>query len=154
MEFLLLPMQSRDHRNRYHFFTPNLLQSSSSSSYHTNSVSALISLTRPSWQNNNRFTLYPLNNSIKKCAGCPFEFRYLSGPLFLGVVLQHKERDVYMKDGKQQVSAEQNRSYHCNLGRIIPRHPYFTSALVIMHPELLLTQFQIDCIAREIGLII
>jgi cell wall assembly regulator SMI1 len=132
----------------------NLPQPPLSSSSCTNSSPAVISLTKPPWQNNNRFMLHPLNNRIKKCADCPFEFRDPLGPLFLGVVLQHKERDVYIKDGKQHISAEQNRYYHCKLGCIKHRHPYFTSSLVTMHPDLLLTQFQIDAMFTEIGLTI
>ena len=49
----------------------------------------------PPWQNNHPFTLHPLSNRIKKCAGCDFAFRDPLGPLYVGVVLQHKERDVY-----------------------------------------------------------
>ena len=144
-----LPTQSQDHHKRICLGHAPL-----SSSSRTNSSPAIISLTKPPWQNNNPFTLHPLNNRIKKCTGCPFEFRDLFGPLFLGVVLQHKERDLYVKDGKQHISAEQNRYYHCNLGCIKHRHPYFTSALVTMHPDLMLTQFTIDALSREIGLTI
>ena len=132
----------------------NLPQPPLSSSSCTNSSPAVISLTKPPWQNNNRFMLHPLNNRIKKCACCPFEFRDPLGPLFLGVVLQHKERDVYIKDGKQHISTEQNRYYHCKLGCIKHRHPYLTFSLVTLHPDLLLTQFQIDAMFTEIGLTI
>ena len=93
-------------------------------------------------QNKNPFVLYSLTNRIKKCAGCPFEFRDPNGPYFLGVVLQHKERDFYTKDGRFHMSSDQNRYYHCKLACIKPRHPYFSSSLVRLEPGLTLSDFQ------------
>lgn len=94
------------------------------------------------WQNKNPFVLYSLTNRIKKCAGCPFEFRDPNGPYFLVVVLQHKERDFYTKDGRFHMSSDQNRYYHCKLACIKPRHPYFSSSLVRLEPGLTLSDFQ------------
>ena len=104
------------------------------------------------WQNKNPFVLYPLNNRIKKCAGCPFDFRDPNGPFFLGVVLQHKEKDFYTKGGMVYMSSEQNRYYHCELACIKPRHPYFSSSLVQIQPGLTLSEFQRVSLAEKLGL--
>ena len=93
------------------------------------------SFTRPPWQNNKPFVIQRITNIIKKCAGCPFELRDNRGPPYIGLVLQHKERDVYFKDGAQHVSGEQNRYYRCHLGCVQPRHPYFTAGLVDIPAE-------------------
>ena len=54
---------------------------------------------RPPWENSNPFVLLPIYSRIKKCVGCPFEFRDPKGPPYLGLVLQHKEKDIYFRDG-------------------------------------------------------
>ena len=98
---------------------------------------------RQPWHNNNPFILHPIDNRIKKCAACHFEFRDPLGPVFLGVVLQHKENYVFTRPGgTQQVTPEQNRYYHCKLQCLKSRHPYFKPSLVQLPPELMLSDYQ------------
>ena len=72
-----------------------------------------------------------LNNRIKKCAGCPFEFIDPNGPSFTGLTVRHVEKDFYPgKDGRQMIGRETNRYYHCQTTCILNRHPYFSPALL------------------------
>ena len=94
---------------------------------------------RQPWHNNNPFILHPIDNRIKKCEACHFEFRDPLGPMFLGVVLQHKEKYILTRpDGPQQVIPEQNRYYHCELQCLKCRHPYLKPSLVQLPPALML----------------
>ena len=46
---------------------------------------------------------------VKKCAGCPFLFRDPMCPPFIGLVIQHKEKDFYHdKTGVLKISSEAN----------------------------------------------
>ncbi|KAK3730780.1 hypothetical protein QZH41_000800 [Actinostola sp. cb2023] len=47
-------------------------------------------------------------NRVKKCAGCPFPFRDPNGPPFIGLVIQHKERDQY-RDAHEAAKKEAER---------------------------------------------
>ena len=79
--------------------------------------------------NSNPFVIVPINNRIKKCAGCPFEFLDASGPTFTGLVVRHCEKDFYIdKTGHRMVGRETNRYYHCENGCLLNRHPYFSAA--------------------------
>ena len=49
------------------------------------------------WHNSNPFVIVPINNRIKKYAGCPFEFLDASGPTFTGLVVRHCEKDFYIE---------------------------------------------------------
>lgn len=134
------------HQLQYSTAIPNNAQLSSSQ------LNSALGLNRPPWHNNNQFILHPINNRIKKCASCHIEFRDPLGPLFLGVVLQHKEKDIFKRgDGTQQVSTEQNRYYHCELKCLKLRHPYFNTNLVQLHPELILDEFQKESVFQKIG---
>ena len=107
---------------------------------------------RQPWHNNNPFILHPIDNRIKKCASCHFEFRDPLGPMFLGVVLQHKEKYIFTKpDGTQQVTPEQNRYYHCELQCLKSRHPYFKPSLVQLPPALMLLDYQKKFLYQKIG---
>lgn len=107
---------------------------------------------RPPWENSNPFVLLPIYGRIKKCAGCPFEFRDPKGPPYLGLVLQHKEKDIYFRDGIQHISGEQNRYYHCNVNCLNSRHPYFTPSLVQIPVGMQLSNEQKTLIDQGIGL--
>lgn len=107
---------------------------------------------RPPWENSNPFVLLPIYSRKKKCAGCPFEFRDPKGPPYLGLVLQHKEKDIYFRDGIQHISGEQNRYYHCNVNCLNSRHPYFTPSLVQIPVGMQLSNEQKTLIDQGIGL--
>ena len=100
---------------------------------------------REPWHNNNPFILHPIDNRIKKCEACHFEFRDPLGPTFLGVVLQHKENYIFTRpDGTLQVTPQQNRYYHCELQCLKSRNPYFKASLVQLPPQLMLSDHQKD----------
>lgn len=67
-----------------------------------------------------------------------------NSPTFIGLAIRCSERDYfYDKSGKQKVSREANRHYHCESRCLINRHPYFNSALIRMDPELQLNAVQL-----------
>ena len=103
------------------------------------------------WHNSNPFVIVPINNRIKKCAGCPFEFLDDSGPTFTGLVVRHCEKDFYMdKTGHRMVGRETNRYYHCENGCLLNRHPYFSPALIRLEPGLKLNSFQLNHLQRAL----
>ena len=111
--------------------------------YSYQAIFLLLDLVGNRWHNNNPFILHPIDNRIKKCAAGNLEFRDPLGPVFLGVVLQHKENYVFTRPGgTQQVTPEQNRYYHCELQCLKSRHPYFKPSLVQLPPELMLSDYQ------------
>ncbi|KXJ05694.1 hypothetical protein AC249_AIPGENE12550, partial [Exaiptasia diaphana] len=98
---------------------------------------------RQPWQNSNPFIIVSLSNRVKKCAGCPYEFRNPQGPLFIGLVIQHKERDFYTDpNGLRRLSTENNRYYHCHWPCLRPRHPYINKAIIRPDPTLIVDDFQ------------
>ncbi|CAH3183020.1 unnamed protein product [Porites lobata] len=106
---------------------------------------------RMPWHNSNPFVIVPINNRIKKCAGCPFEFLDASGPTFTGLVVRHCEKDFYIdKTGHQMVGRETNRYYHCENGCLLNRHPYFSPALIRLEPGLKLNSFQLNHLQRAL----
>ena len=106
---------------------------------------------RAPWENSNPFLLMLINNRIKRCVGCSFEFRDPRGPPSLGLVLQHKEKGIYFKDGMQKISAEQNRYYHPNFQCIQSRHPSFRPSLIHLPMDLCLTNDQKLFLEQGIG---
>ena len=77
---------------------------------------SLPSTQKQPWHNSNPFVVVPLSARVRKCKGCPFDFRDPLGPPFVGIVLQHKEKDCYRdKEGEIRVSREANHYYHCQL---------------------------------------
>lgn len=103
------------------------------------------------WHNSNPFVIVPINNRIKKCAGCPFEFLDASGPTFTGLVVRHCEKDFYIdKTGHRMVGRETNRYYHCENGCLLNRHPYFSAALIRLEPGLQLNSFQLNHLQRAL----
>jgi hypothetical protein len=83
------------------------------------------------WHNSNLFVVMAITNRVKRCAGCPFEYSNPHGPVFTGLVIQHKERDVYHTEGNARISNETNRYYHCEPTCIVSRHPYFTQIYLL-----------------------
>lgn len=103
------------------------------------------------WHNSNPFVIVPINNRIKKCAGCPFEFLDASGPTFTGLVVRHCEKDFYIdKTGHRMVGRETNRYYHCENGCLLNSHPYFSAALIRLEPGLQLNSFQLNHLQRAL----
>lgn len=95
------------------------------------------------WHNSNPFVIVSINNRIKKCAECPFEFLDASAPTFTGLVVCHCEKDSYVdKTGHRMVGRETNRYYHCENGCLLNRHPYFSATLIQLEAGLQLNSFQ------------
>ena len=86
---------------------------------------------KQTWHNSNLFVVMAITNRVKRCAGCPFEYSNPHGPVFTGLVIQHKERDVYHTEGNARISNESNRYYHCEPTCIVSRHPYFTQIYLL-----------------------
>ena len=104
------------------------------------------------WHNSNLFVVMAITNRVKKCAGCPFEYSNLHGPVFTGLVVQHKEKDVYHdKEGNTRISNENNRYYHCEPACIISRHPYFTPNLLTVHEDTKLNMHQSRHLVEKFG---
>ena len=67
------------------------------------------------WHNSNLFVVMAITNRVKKCARCPFEYSNPHGTVFTGLVVQHKDKDVYYdKEGNTIISNENNHYYHLN----------------------------------------
>lgn len=94
------------------------------------------------WHNKHPFKIVNLSNRVRKCVGCPFEFRDPNGPLFTGLAVQHLEKDTYFKDGRMHISTEANRYYHCEWGCLQARHPYVSRSMVHVGPNLILDSIQ------------
>lgn len=94
------------------------------------------------WQNTKPFTIMSINGRIKKCTGCKVVFTDPNGPLFLGIVIQHYERDTYYKAGQLHVSTEQARYYHPEPGCLLARHTYFNSSLLQVSPGMVFNGIQ------------
>lgn len=72
-------------------------------------VSAPLVSDKKPWHNNNNFIVLPLSGQVRKCTGCPFQFRDPIGPPFTGLVVLHKEKDTYYdKDGNSHISSDSN----------------------------------------------
>lgn len=107
---------------------------------------------RQPWHNSNPFVLMNLTNKVKKCAGCPYPFRDPSGPPFLALVVQHKERDTFVDaNGIQRVSNEANRYYHCHWECLKAKHSYISTAMIQKDPSLMLDNFQKASLLRLFG---
>ena len=79
--------------------------------------------------------------SIKKCAGCTFEFLDASGPTFTGLIVRHCGKDFYIdKTGHRMVGRETNRYYHCENGCLLIR----------LEPGLQLNSFQLNHLQRAL----
>ena len=103
--------------------------------------------------NSNPFVILLLTARVNKCTGCPFEFRDPLGPSFSGLVVQHREKDIYRgKDGQLHVSNESNHYYHCEPSCILQRHPYFNSRFLVLAPEIMLDPAQSAMLHLNFGL--
>ena len=61
------------------------------------------------WRNSNLFVIMTITNRVKNCAGCPFEYSNPHGPVFTGLEIQHKERDVHHdKEGNTRITIVNN----------------------------------------------
>jgi hypothetical protein len=100
------------------------------------------------WHNNHIFDIVNINNRVKKCAGCSLEFFDPSGPLFIGVVVRHVERDYYPDpaSGQQKFGREVNKYYHCQPICLLYRHPHFNVSLLRI--DAVLNSVQVDHIER------
>ena len=107
---------------------------------------------RSPWHNNNPFVVLPLTAKVKKCSGCHVLFRDPMGPPFIGLVVQHKEKDVYTdKTGVRRLSNEANHYYHCQFACIAVRHPYFHAGYLQIGPGTLIDSAQASEIRRQFG---
>ena len=98
---------------------------------------------RQPWHNSNPFIVVSISNRVKQCAGCPYAFRDPSGPTFIGLVVQHKERDIYFDaTGIRRLSSEANRYFHCQWECLKARHLYINTAMIQIDPVLLLDDYQ------------
>jgi hypothetical protein len=86
------------------------------------------------WHNSNPFTLVIRSGKIKKCHGCeePLMKDGISPPKF---VIRHKEDKVYWNQIGKNCRASVNGYYHCSVGCIAPRHPYFKPREVTASPD-------------------
>ena len=89
------------------------------------------------YQNNEPFyvVLNPADGT-KKCAGCDLEFKNNAKAPF-NMVLQHSERYQYPREGKYVWSKSKmhKTNYHPRDVCVMPRHPYFTAALLCIDEE-------------------
>ena len=107
---------------------------------------------RQPWHNSNPFTVVRISNRVKKCAGCPYALRDPFGPPFIGLVVQHKERDIYYDpNGFRRLSSEANHYYHCQWECLKARHPYISVAMIRVDPELLLDDLQKNSLETLLG---
>ena len=75
------------------------------------------------------------------------------GPPFIGLVIQHKEKDFYHdKTGVLKISAEANHYYHCQIACIVTRHPYFNARLLQLDPQTLIDTAKASELRRQFGL--
>jgi len=87
------------------------------------------------YQNSNPFVLHKYDGRLKRCRGCNTAFKSTGSPNF---VIAHEETYVYVltKPPKRVVMQDRNFFYHCDLGCIRPRHPYFDMCEVTTPPTL------------------
>ena len=75
------------------------------------------------------------------------------GPTFIGLVVQHKERDIYFDaTGIRRLSSEANRYYHRQWECLKARHPYISTPMIRIDPVLLLDDYQRHCLESLLGL--
>ena len=80
-------------------------------------------------------------------------FRNRVGPTFIGLVVQHKERDIYFDTtGIRRLSSEANRYYHRQWECLKARHPYISTPMIQIDPVLLLDDYQRHCLESLLGL--
>ena len=95
-----------------------------------------------------------LPEEAKKCKTCNVDFRHRQRHVPFDLVLEHKERWYFPKEGdwnnKVPTNKEGKRYYHPNLEKCLkPRFPYITSQETIgklqeSHKELLRREFELD----------
>lgn len=79
-----------------------------------------------------------INGRIKKSAGCRREFSDPFDLIFVELVVQHVERNYYNdKNLFRQVGDEQAWYYHPLRACLMARHQNFNSAMIQLHPEVL-----------------
>ena len=117
----------------YPYFPPHVYQSHQKMPWH-----------------NNPFVIVPINNRIKKCGGCPFEFLDASAPTFTGLVVRHCEKDFYIDKTGHRMVGRETRYFHCENGCLLNRHPYFSTALIRLEPGLQLNSFQLNHLHRAL----
>ena len=87
------------------------------------------------YQNSNPFVLHKYDGRIKRCRGCNTAFKATGRPNF---VIAHEEIFIYVltRPPKRVAMGNRNFFYHCDLGCIRPRHPYFDMCEVTTPPTL------------------
>lgn len=91
----------------------------------------------------NPFNIVNLTNKVKKCAGYPYPFQDIMGPPFLGLVIQHKEKYIYLDaNGNSHISQEANRYYHCQWEYLRSRHAYINKTMIRIDVAFILDDFQ------------
>ena len=102
---------------------------------------------------NKPFFVMNINRRIKKCAGCRREFADPFGPAFVGIVVQHIERDYYNdKNGFQRIWSEQARYYHQNKQCIMARHQHFSPRMLQLHPGVSVDELQARHLCQHLGI--
>lgn len=82
---------------------------------------------RQPWNNNNPFLLHPVDNRIKKCAACHFEFRDPLGPVCLHQTRWNQASDTW---------------YHCERQRLIISASLLQAILSPTSSKLMLSDYQ------------
>ena len=105
------------------------------------------------WLNNKPFVIMPINGRIKKCAGCRRDFSDPFGPIFVGLVVEHVERDYFNdKNGFRRIENEQARYYHPLRACLMARHQHFNSAMIQLNPEVLINDLQRSQLHQDLGI--
>ena len=105
------------------------------------------------WHNDNPFVIMNINGRIKKCAGCRREFSDPFGPVFVGLVVRHSERDYYNdKNGFRRIGNEQARYYHPEKACLMARHQDFRSSMLQLHPEVVIDDFQASHLHQQLSI--
>ena len=105
------------------------------------------------WHNDSPFIIMNINGRIKKCVGCRREFSDPFGPVFVGLVVQHIERDYYNdKNAFRRIGNEQARYYHPEKACLMARHQHFGPSMLQLHPDLALDAFQARYLRQQLSI--
>lgn len=105
------------------------------------------------WLNNKPVVIMLINGRIKKCAGCRRDFSDPLRLIFVGLVVEHVERDYFNdKNGFRRIENEQARYYHPLRACLMARHQHFNSAMIQLHPEVLINDLQRSQLHQDLGI--
>lgn len=105
------------------------------------------------WLNNKPVVIMLINGRIKKCAGCRRDFSDPFRLIFVGLVVEHVERDYFNdKNGFRRIENEQARYYHPLRACLMARHQHFNSAMIQLHPEVLINDLQRSQLHQDLGI--